>query len=81
MGRPPHAHWDIRVLQPVLDLIQTGYQNLEVYLVEAESTGGTISKGGYGTDAEPIESRLPKVDRKVKEIHFIRDYSRKTRPI
>ena len=81
MGRPPHAHWDICVLQPVLDLIQTGYQNLEVYLVEADSTGGTISKGGYETDAEPMESRVPKVARTVKDIYFIREYSRNTRPI
>ena len=72
MQIPPHAHWDIRIIQPVLAPIRSGHQTLEVHLVEAPSTRDTISKGGDLSNAEPMESRGPKVTGTVKEIYFIR---------
>ena len=51
MGRPPHAHWDIRILQLVLALIRSVHQTLEVHIVESASTRDTISKVGDGTNA------------------------------
>ena len=33
MGRPRHAHWDLRLLQPVIPPICDGNQTLEVHLV------------------------------------------------
>ena len=81
MGRPPHAHWDLRILQPVLSLIKTGHQNLEVNLVKSASTRDTISKGGYGTNAETMAYRGPKVTGTVKYRYFIRTYFIKTLPL
>ena len=28
IGRPPHAHWELRFLQPVFDSLLSGYQTL-----------------------------------------------------
>ena len=81
MGIPPHAHWSLRIIQPVLAPIQAGHQTLDVHLVKAASTRDTISKVVYVTNAEPMEYRGPKVTRKVKERHFVRTYFRKTRPL
>ena len=81
MGKPPNAHWDLRILQPVLALIRALYQTLEVHIVKAASTRDTISKGGYGTDAENMESRVPTVTGTAKEICFIRTQFINTRPI
>ena len=66
MGIPPHANWDLRILQPVLAPIQAGHQNMELHLVKAASTRDTISKGGDVTNAEPMESRGPKATGTVK---------------
>ena len=67
MGRPPHDHWALRILQPVLSLIRYGHQTLELYLVESASNGDIISKGGDETNAESMESRRPKVAGTVKK--------------
>ena len=53
-GRPPHAHWNLRIPQPVLAPIRAGRQTLEVHLFKSESTRYTISKVGYGTNVEPM---------------------------
>ena len=74
MGRPQYDHWDIRILHPVLSLIQDGYQTLEVHLVKAASTRDNFSKGGDRTDSEPMEPRGTKFAVTVKEIYFIRTY-------
>ena len=66
MGIPPHDRWDLRILQTVLSPIQAGHQNLGINLVKEASTRDTISKGGYGTHAEPMEYRVPKVTVTVK---------------
>ena len=66
MGIPPHTHWYLQIIQPVISPMQAGYQTLEVYLVEVASTRDTISKGGDGPNAEPMESREPKVTGTVK---------------
>ena len=61
MERPSHDHWDLIILQTVLDLILSRYQTLEVRLLKTPSTRKTIEKGGDGTDAEPMDTRGPKV--------------------
>ena len=66
MGITLHAHWGLRVIQPVRAPIQAVYKNLEVNLVKSASTRDTISKGGYRTDAEPMESRGPKFNGTAK---------------
>ena len=66
MGRPTHAHWDLRILQPVIAPIRDGHQTLDVNLVKSSSTRYTISKVGYVTNAEPMEYRGPKATGKVK---------------
>ena len=48
--------------------------------VKAASTRDNISKVGYGTNAEPMESRGPSITGKVKERCFIRTYFNKTKP-
>ena len=74
MDRPQHDHWDLWSLHPVLSPIRAGYQTPEVNLVEAASTRYTISKVGYGIDAEPMESRGTKVTGTIKEIYIFRAY-------
>ena len=81
MGRPPNAHWNLRILQPVLAPIRSGNQNLELHLVKAYSTRDTISKVGDGTNAEPMESRGPKITGNVKEIYCISAYLSYNRPL
>ena len=81
MGIPRHAHWDLRIIHPVLSHIRAGHQTMEVYPVEVASTRYTISKGGYETNKEPMEYRGPKVTGTVKEIYFIKDYFSETRPL
>ena len=66
IGRHPHTHWGICILQPVLAPIRAGNQTLEVHLVEAESTRDTISKVLDGTNLEPMEYRVPNVNGMVK---------------
>ena len=61
IGRCPHAHWYLRILQPVLAPIRYGHQILEANIVKVDSTRENISKGGYGTHAEPMEYIGPKV--------------------
>ena len=46
------AHCDLQIIHPVLDPIRAGHQTLEVHILKSESTRDTISKGGYGTNAE-----------------------------
>ena len=70
MGRPPHAHWGIWVLQTVLALIRAGCHTLEVHLVKTASTRDTISKVVDGTNAEPMEYRVPKVTGLVPSTNF-----------
>ena len=67
IGIPPHAHWDLSILQPVLAPIRAENQTLEVHLVKAASTRDTISKGGDVTNAEPMEYRGTKITVKVKK--------------
>ena len=81
MGRPPHDHWVLQVLQPGLSLIRYGHQTLEINLVNAASTRNNISKVVDETNAEPMEPRVPKVNGTAKEIYFIRAFFCKTRPI
>ena len=81
MGRPPHAYWALRILQLVLAPIHSGYQTLEANIVKYYSTRYTISKGGDGTDSEPMESIGPKVTVTVKGRYFIRTYFSNTRII
>ena len=66
MVRPPHGHWDLRILQKVLALIRSGNQTLEAHIFEAASTRDNISKGGDGTNEEPMEYRGPNVTVTVK---------------
>ena len=66
MGRPPHAHWDLMIIQPVIDPVLYVHQTLELHLVKENSTKDTILKGGDITNEEPMESRGPKVTGKVK---------------
>ena len=61
IGRPPHAHWDLRIIHPLLEHIRAEYQTLEVHLFKADSTRDTISKGGDITNAEPMESKVTNV--------------------
>ena len=58
------------MLQPGIAPIQAGHQTLEVNLVKEASTRDTISKIGYGTNTEPMESRVPKVTVTAKEIYL-----------
>ena len=81
MGRPPHAHWSLRILHPVLASIRAVHQTLEVNLVKAASTRDNISKRGDGTNAEPMEYIGPNINGKVKERYLIRAYFSKTRPL
>ena len=81
MGRPPHAHWALRILKPVLSPLRAVYQNLEENLVKATSNIETIRKGGDRTNAEPMESRVPKTTGTVKDRYFIRTYFSKIIPL
>ena len=64
--RPPHAHWDIQILQPVLAPIRAGHQTLELYIALEASTRDNISRVVYVTNAEPMEYIGPKATVKVK---------------
>ena len=81
MGIPPHDHWDLRILQPVLDPILAGHNTLEVNIFKSASTRDTISKGVDETNAKPMEYRGPKVTGTVKERHLIRIYFSNTRTL
>ena len=81
MGRPSHTHWALHILQPVISLIWDGYQKLEVHIFKTSPTRKTISKVGDGTDAEHMDTRVPKFTWKVKEGHCGRTYIGNTRPI
>ena len=60
MGRPPHDHWDIWILQPVLSPIWSGYHTLD-HLIKEASSRNNISNGVDVTDAEPMDTRWPNV--------------------
>ena len=81
MGRFPHAHWSLRIIQPVISPIQAVHQTLEVHILKSASTRDTISKGGDVNNAEHMESKGPKVTGTVKERYFIKTYFSSTRPI
>ena len=78
MGRPPHAHWDLRIIQPVLAPIRAVHQILVVHFVKSASTRDIISKVGDVNNVDPIEYRASKVTGTVKERYFIRAYFSKT---
>ena len=81
MGITPQDHWDLSSLHPVLAPIRAGYQTLEVHVVKPASTRDTISKGGDGNNAEPMEYIGPKVTGTVKGKYFIRTYFINTIPL
>ena len=74
-------HVVLWIIHPVLAPIQSGHQTLEVHLIEAASTIGTISKVGDVTNAENMEYIGPKVNETFKERYFIRTYFRNTIPL
>ena len=67
IGKPPHAHWALHILQIVLVPTWAGHKTLEIHLVKSASTRDNISKGGYGTNSEPMEYIGPKVIVKAQE--------------
>ena len=61
MGRPLHANWYLWIIQPVLALILSGHQTLEINLVNIAPTRKIISKGEGGTYAKTLDTRVTKV--------------------
>ena len=76
-----HANWDLLSIHPVIDYIQDGNYNLDIYVVKKPPTKKTILKGGDGTDAETLDVRGPQVTGKVKGVYCDRAYIINTRTI
>ena len=77
----PNTWGDLRMLIVIFGLYSQflPLYNLDIrpwryIFVKLASTRDTISKGGDGNNAEPMEYRGPKVTGNFKEGHFIRTY-------